>query len=133
MADINTNTFDDLTFDNTVVEVSTRDFPSTGSPDASPPTVTLVSPTAGSTILPTTSVVVDVTDPSGLAKVFLIAQYATGFPELVHDGTAFTVLYATSVRTAISAGYRYTITRTDGWPRSPTIRVIALDTKGNEA
>ena len=52
----------------------------------------------------------------------------------VHDGDAFRGHYAaSSSRTMIAAGFRYSVLRTGGWPAAPTIQTFAIDRAGNEA
>lgn len=59
---------------------------------------------------------------------------ATGVTELVHDGDAFRGFYAaTSSRTMIGGGFRFTVLRSGGWPGAPTIQAFAIDHAGNEA
>jgi hypothetical protein len=105
--------------------------------DSTSPVATVVSPTAGTTITSTTPLVVDVTDNLGstyLRRVLVTAYFAgSAAEELVHDGSSFTLPYATSGLSSISGGYRYSIIRTNGWPGSPTVRCFAFDTAGNES
>lgn len=103
-------------------------------PDSTSPTVTLVSPPVGSRLLRGTPVVLDVTDASGLAAVFLWVTYASAFApdDLVHDGENFSVQFRDgSTREAIAGGYRYTLRRGGGWPSAPTVHVRPIDAEGN--
>jgi hypothetical protein len=101
-------------------------------PDTTAPTVTLVSPADGSTIT-RTPIVVDVTDASTFAALFVWVTYNDGrAPDLVHDGESFQVPFAgNSTRVSISGGYRYTLRRAGGWPAAPTVHVLPVDTAGN--
>lgn len=102
--------------------------------DTIPPSVTVVSPAAGSVIVRTDPIVVDVTDASGLRNVQITAYYpASGLHEVVWDGDQFSPFFVASVRSVIANGYRFTMRRTGGgWLASPTFRVTAIDTSGNE-
>lgn len=103
-------------------------------PDSSSPTVTLVSPPVGSRLQRGTAIVIDVTDPSGLAAVCMWAEYeAGGFPDdIIHNGERFSAQCREgSTREAIANGYRYTIRRAGGWPAPPTVYVRPVDTEGN--
>lgn len=100
-------------------------------PDATEPTVALVSPAEDSEITRTTPVVVDVTDAGGLAAVFVWVTYEGRAPDIVHDSESFADLFASSTRASITNGYRYTLRRTGGWPAAPTVRVRPVDASGN--
>lgn len=102
--------------------------------DTTPPAVTLVSPSEGSPIIPSTNVVVDVTDNASFRRVLLAVQFGgTGAPELIHDGDRFTTPYRGSTREVISGGWRYTLSRDRGWPASMRLDVYAIDAAGLEA
>jgi hypothetical protein len=103
------------------------------SPDVTPPTIAVVSPTPGGVIRRDEAFVVDVTDASGLALIVLTAEIpAGGAHEVVWLKDSFSGPYATgSTRAAIADGYRYTIQRTGGWTAAPTFHVEAVDTAGN--
>lgn len=103
--------------------------------DTTPPEVEILSPAPYSAILPTTPIRVRVTDATGLRRVMLLAEFAgSRIYEVVHDGTQFASLYRHgSVRQSISDGFQYELRRSGGWPGSPTLRVVAIDTAGNEA
>jgi hypothetical protein len=90
-------------------------------------------PADGSTITRTTPIVVDVTDASTFAALFVWVTYNDGrAPDLVHDGESFQVPFAgNSTRVSISGGYRYTLRRAGGWPAAPTVHVLPVDTAGN--
>lgn len=102
-------------------------------PDTTPPVVTLVSPTDRH-VDPGEAIVFDVTDNIGdFARIlFAVAFPSLGVTELVHDGTVFVDAYAaSSTRVAISNGWRYSLTRTGGWPASPRARIFVTDGSGN--
>ena len=104
-----------------------------GALDTTAPTLTNVSPASGSTIGAADSVTFDVTDETGLREVIVAVEFlASGSYEVVHDGTSFAQAYRSSSRTAVTGGYRYTVSRAGGWPSSPQIRIFAIDTSGNE-
>lgn len=100
--------------------------------DAANPVATVVSPPEGSAISSTTPLVIDVTDDLGLRRVIVAARFPDGTAELVHDGDLFSTRYASSSKTAISGGFRFTLRRQGGWFASPTIQVFPFDTSGNE-
>lgn len=104
--------------------------------DATAPAVGNFSPAPGTPIARTGPVSFDVTDDSGdFRRIFVVAFFpATGVTEVVHDGDAFRGFYAaSSARTMIAAGFRYTVLRSGGWPAAPTIQTFAIDRAGNEA
>lgn len=103
-------------------------------PDTTPPTVTLISPPAGSQILPAAPIVIEVTDATGLSAVVAWAEYGgVTFPaEVIHDGVDFKYAFGTSTRIAIAGGYRYTVRRRAGWPSGRVdIKFRPVDDKGN--
>lgn len=106
-----------------------------GGGGGAPPAVAVVSPASGSSIGPTSVLVVDVTDAGGLRRVVLSVTFSgLASAELVHDGDGFAPLYApASARVDIAGGYRFSLTRSGGWPASPTLKVIAVDVTGQEA
>lgn len=95
-----------------------------GAPPATPTTIALVSPAAGSNLDPLDAVTVDITNPTGLACVSIFAVISQGCDELVADDQGFTDRYADSVRTPITDGFRYEIRRAGGWP-SQTLSIQA--------
>jgi hypothetical protein len=106
----------------------------TAGSDATPPVVTLVSPPTSQPLSQGTILTIDVTDNIALRRAFISARFAgRGIEEVVHAGDRFSALYATSSRTAIAGGYRYSVQRAGGWPEAPTLDVYALDTSGLEA
>jgi hypothetical protein len=100
--------------------------------DSATPVAAVVSPPEGSSISSTTPLVIDVTDDLGLRRVIVAARFPDGTAELVHDGDLFSTRYASSSKTAISGGFRFTLRRQGGWFASPTIQVFPFDTSGNE-
>lgn len=104
--------------------------------DATAPAVGNFNPAPGTPIARTGPVSFDVTDDSGdFRRIFVVAFFpATGVTEVVHDGDGFRGFYAaSSSRMMISAGFRYTVLRSGGWPAAPTIQTFAIDRAGNEA
>lgn len=82
------------------------------------------------------SIGLEVTDPDGnLGRVIITARIeAFGIEEVVFQGDRFAPAYAArSTRVAIANGFRYTISRSAGWPGSPSIDVYAVDAAGSEA
>lgn len=83
-----------------------------------------------------TPIGIDVTDSNGdLGRVIITARIdAFGIEEVVFQGDRFASAYAArSTRVAIANGFRYTISRSAGWPGSPSIDVYAVDATGTEA
>ena len=103
------------------------------SPDVTPPTISVVSPTPGSTIRTSDPFVVDVTDAGGFAIIALTAEIpAGGAHEVVWLRGDFSAAYAdASTITAIADGFRFSILRRNGWTASPTFHVEAVDNAGN--
>lgn len=100
-------------------------------PDVTPPTVVLVSPSPGALIASDTVIVLDVTDNGSLGPVVVSVTYPDGSTEVVFDSLAFTAAFGFSSRVAIAGGVRFTIKRTSGWTRSPSVRVLPVDASGN--
>lgn len=110
-----------------IKESATAGFPNI---EYTAPVAAVNTPTAGSTLASkSTALVVDVTDASSLKRVIIFASFSAGAnPEMVYDGTNWTSAYdASSARSSISGGYRYSIVRDAGWRTNPTIYVYALD------
>lgn len=101
--------------------------------ETTPPTVSNISPAEGTTIPQFGAVGFDITDASGIGFAVVFAIYPDGSSEVVWDGDAFTVDYAPeSTCTVITGGnLRFSVKRFAGWAKVPTIRVRAVDTKGN--
>lgn len=105
-----------------------------GGGDPVAPTVENITPAAGSPISSGTTLGFDVVDNVALRRVVVLARFVGGAQDVVHDGDAFAATYARgSTRTAIAGGWRYRIRRVGGWPSSPSILPLAVDTSGNEA
>lgn len=104
-------------------------------PDVTPPTLANQLPAPGTLIDERTPLQFDVTDAGGLRRVIVTMRDALdGVEEVVHDGDLFRGLFlGSSTRTVISGGWRYRVLRQGGWKSSPTMRVYALDTSGNES
>lgn len=105
-----------------------------GAEEVTPPVVTPVSP-VGPALSTSTPIVFDVTDNGALGRVVVHAAFAElGLEEVVHNGDRFAPFYAaSSSRTPIDGGWRYSVVRRAGWPSSPVINVIARDAAGAEA
>lgn len=94
------------------------------------PVLSVVSPAAGGVLAANASVVVDVTDDVGLAFVELTVTYAGGATEVIARDADFRSPY-TGSRAAITDGYRYTVTRSGGWPEGrPRFEAVAVDVGG---
>lgn len=109
------------------------------------PVVSVVSPTAGSTLSSSSSAIAirvkdyGVADSSGalangtLKRAIVYASFSDSPEEMVWNGTGFTSAYsAGSTATAIAGGYDFSIVRTAGWRTNPNISAYAIDTSGNE-
>lgn len=99
--------------------------------DVDPPDVS-VAPAAGSSIGSTQALAVTVTDDAALRRVVILAEYASRPEEVVFNGVGFGRLFAGSTTSPTTGGTVYTVRRLGGWPTSPTLRVLAIDTSGNE-
>lgn len=85
-------------------------------PVANPPTVTLVGPTNGTTILRTDSVVIDVTDPDNDVTGFT-AVFNSALAWLAGSTTPLSAFSVSSRAPLSGAGnYRYTLRLSAGWP-----------------
>lgn len=108
----------------------------TGRDDTTAPVIVNFSPPVGTALAATQPVTFDVTDNSGdFRRIIVTALYPrTGIEEVVHDGDSFRGLYqTTSARSMITNGFSFSVLRSGGWPSSPTFKVFAIDTGGNEA
>lgn len=120
--------------DANVVELSAT---TTGAPDVAAPTITIESPTPGTAIQPTTTLVARITDDHGIsaANIFIYYPNDPGLPwEVVYNSTGFEpIRYGTCTRTELvaSTDYRYYIRRTGGWPSAPRLHVDPVDVGGN--
>ena len=100
--------------------------------DAAPPVVTAFTPANGLLADPRDPVGFDVTDNVGLRRTHVLFDVG-GRRESVHDGNEWSPGYTGSI-SAISGGFRYSVTRAGGFPRGSiiTVRVAPVDTSGNE-
>lgn len=104
-------------------------------PDVTAPIVSNAVPAPGSTIDAGSTLQFDVTDNGGAFRRIIISALfeQTGIEEVVYDGDGFRGLYlGPSSTQIISGGLRFALVRKQGWPYSPTIKVFAIDTSGNE-
>jgi len=101
--------------------------------DASAPTVDTFSPSAASTIARSDALTFHVTDASTLVSITVSAAQGSDPAEVIYNGAAFVAPYAASSSVnAISGGYNFSVTRTNGWQRSSiTLRIVAVDQAGN--
>jgi len=99
-----------------------------------PPTIENVLPAPGGALDVDEAITFDLVDDYGFTRVFLYAKFPTsGTWEVIHDGTAFGPKYsAGSSRTPDGNGYSYSVQRTGGWPESPTLEVLPVDSSGLE-
>lgn len=97
------------------------------------PAISGVSPAEGSTLGQFDPVVFDITDASGIGLAVVLVEYASGECECAYDGSAFTASFenGSSVSVITGDGRRFSIKRFGGWKMAPTVRVKAVDTKGN--
>lgn len=102
--------------------------------DTVAPTLTVISPPAGSQITSTAIITFDVTDNEALQDTMVWVDHA-GLWEVVWGGelAGFAPGFADgSTRTAISGGYRYQVQRLGGWLSSPTFHALVFDQSGNQ-
>lgn len=83
-----------------------------GTPD--PSVITLISPTIGSTLLPTDTVTIDITNPSGVVSLTFFAVQ-DDCDELVADQSGFTDRFSDSTSSPVADGNRYVLRRAGGW------------------
>lgn len=104
--------------------------------DSTAPTVSGVSPTAGTSVAPGDAIQFDVTDTGsgGTFRKLLITAAHGGLNEVVYEESAFRAGYSErSTVASITDGYRFVLRRFEGWRGAPVIRVHAVDTSGNES
>lgn len=98
-----------------------------------PPIVTSISPAPGTALQPQQAVSFNVTSPAGrsFSAMVILAQYPNIGPyEVVHDGVNFSSNYF-GTKSAITNGFSFAgVLRRGGWPSSPTIVPIAVDSAG---
>lgn len=104
-----------------------------GTVDNEAPVITNFDPVSGSSIIPSATVELDVTDDRGLALVTILADYTSGLSEQVWNGSSFVDEYASeSTNDPITDGAHFTLARDgDGWLEDFTLRVQAVDGSGN--
>jgi hypothetical protein len=96
-----------------------------------PPVIDWVTPVGA--VLPTDSLVVDITDDESLGHVTIVASYNGGaYKELVYDGFVFGPLYSGSSTGVIVDGTRFTLVHDSEWYDDVTIQVTAEDNAGNQ-
>lgn len=101
--------------------------------DIAGPALTVNTPGAGSTLATSTSTIsVNVTDATGIARTLVLVKFSTGEEEVAYDGAAFTSGYsAGSSSSSIAGGTRYNLVRAAGWRTNPQVLVESIDTLGN--
>lgn len=100
--------------------------------DITTPVVDGFSPAPGVEITPGTAVEFDVTDETGFGKIIVLVEYPSGGYEVAWDGERFAAAFVTlSTRSVIPDGFHFSVRR-QAWPGSPTVRVVAIDARGNE-
>lgn len=97
-----------------------------------PPVINNFSPAVGSSIQPSTVINFDIVDPDNFVRVLIVAAYASGKRDVMHDGNNFAPFYVGSVRTPITGGFTYSFIRSGGWEEDPTITPYAIDSFGTE-
>lgn len=105
-----------------------------GGTSPSTPSVVIVSPVSPNPLLQDTPIVFTVTDPNQLRRVFVYIVLAERAPfEVVHDGLRWGGSFTNGVnsRVSITNGYQYTILRDGGWPVTPLLRVLPVNTMGS--
>lgn len=101
--------------------------------DLTPPQITNMTPSAGTTISASTPLGFDIIDPdSGIASIILAIGSPNGTVELAYDGSSFRGPYARySTRTNITNGFHFALTRDGGWLGTPDLEIFAIDIHGN--
>lgn len=104
-----------------------------GSSDATPPTVSGVTPSSPGTVAQADNVAFDVTDGEDtVAMVTVDVAYADGSTESIYNGEAFSAAFnAASSIGVITGGFGLDISRDDGWQQDFTLHIAAVDTSGN--
>ena len=102
-----------------------------------PPTVTIISPTVGTNITPTTHLNFNVTSTAPLTSSILYVQFSgsnlsSDVWEVAHNGVSFSPEYAaSSSMTPITGGFNYNLLRTGGWVTSQiTLAPYVVDVLG---
>lgn len=102
-------------------------------PQNTPPSIANFVPEAGTQIIANGPIQFEVTDAEGLSRIVVLASFADGTYDVVHDGDVFSPKYAASTKTPVSGGFLYVLAPTIRWIGNPTIRIIATDVAGSEA
>ncbi len=98
--------------------------------DITPPILSGLSPAAAST-LPSSSTPLSFAI-AGATTVFIIATYEGGVTEVPYDSASgFSALYSSSTRTVSAGTWTFSIRRSAGWLKNPTLRIYATDAAGN--
>lgn len=105
--------------------------------DLAAPEVSNLVPAAGTRISRTQSIEFDVTDNQDISTILIAVKFAglRDITELAWDGEDSVGLYTVTWTDLVPEdgdGYHFVISRAKGWPSSPTIRVFAIDSFGNE-
>lgn len=105
------------------------------SSDEQVPTIVNFSPADGSTITSDDYITFDTLDDHSLRLTNVNVTHGDGTSEPIFDGYGFLYPYsASSTRTVITGGYRFTIYRTGGWPESTLmLRIDVVDAAGFQA
>jgi hypothetical protein len=103
--------------------------------DTTAPVVGGFSPAVGTAVSQTQGITFTITDAAGFGRIVVLAQFPNiKVYEVVHDGDAFSQRYPASVgnvKTAIANGFSFTVLRQEGWPASPKLVPMGVDTSGN--
>lgn len=102
--------------------------------DTTAPSITNITPAAGTALSRETLITFDITDNGALGLCMVVAEYPKGPIELVHNGTKYMPGYIGTLE--LSPVRRYSFRRAGGWTQwkgAPKISIYATDRKGNEA
>lgn len=102
-----------------------------GGSESVPPVVTF-EPPSGTTIVPSRTIIVTITD-ANLKRAVLTAEYPSGAWEVIHMQDRFAQAYRHSTKEVVPNGFKFTLRRIGNWPAVPTIHADPFDTSGNEA
>lgn len=111
------------------------DAPLTVTLDTTAPVVGGFSPAVGGAVSQTQGITFNITDAAGFNRIVILAQFPNiKMYEVIHDGDAFAQRYPASVgnvKTVIANGFSFTVLREEGWPASPKLIPMGVDTSGN--
>lgn len=100
-----------------------------------PPTVDSFNPALATAILPAQTLSFRVTLEATAQRVLVLVQFTQlEVYEVAHDGDAFSQAYPAAqgnVRTLNGNLIDFTILRREGWPASPRVIPVAIDSNGN--